>query len=189
MTYATFWQRFWAMWIDFLVLLPVIALSMWLNEQSRAMAMLTVIPATSFFFAYTIYCHGRFGKTLGKHAMGIRVVLTNGQRIGWREAFLRSSVDIALSILGIIARFIALTKITDAEFNALEWLDRGKRLYDLEPPELAWVTVASQVWIWSELVIMLTNKERRALHDFIAGTVVRAEGATVAGDLPAPREE
>ena len=29
-----------------------------------------------------------------------------------------------------------------------------------------------QIWIWSELIVMLTNRRRRALHDFIAGTVV-----------------
>ncbi|WP_255590049.1 hypothetical protein [Marinicella meishanensis] len=28
------------------------------------------------------------------------------------------------------------------------------------------------VWYWSELLVMLTNERRRALHDFIAGTVV-----------------
>ena len=29
-----------------------------------------------------------------------------------------------------------------------------------------------QLWTWSELIVMLTNRQRRALHDFIAGTVV-----------------
>jgi uncharacterized RDD family membrane protein YckC len=28
------------------------------------------------------------------------------------------------------------------------------------------------VWIFSEFVVLLTNKKRRALHDFMAGTVV-----------------
>jgi uncharacterized RDD family membrane protein YckC len=32
--------------------------------------------------------------------------------------------------------------------------------------------VVLQVWIWIELIVMLTNRRRRALHDFIAGTVV-----------------
>jgi uncharacterized RDD family membrane protein YckC len=29
-----------------------------------------------------------------------------------------------------------------------------------------------QIWIWSEFAVLLTNKRKRALHDFIAGTVV-----------------
>jgi hypothetical protein len=39
----------------------------------------------------------------------------------------------------------------------------------------AWYTtvnVLQQVWIWSEVVVLLFNVRKRALHDFIAGTVV-----------------
>lgn len=32
--------------------------------------------------------------------------------------------------------------------------------------------VVQQVWFWSEIVVLLSNKKRRAVHDFIAGTVV-----------------
>jgi len=32
--------------------------------------------------------------------------------------------------------------------------------------------IANQVWIWSEFIVMMTNQKRRALLDFIAGTVV-----------------
>jgi len=28
------------------------------------------------------------------------------------------------------------------------------------------------VWVYGELIVLLTNKKRRALHDFLAGTVV-----------------
>ena len=34
------------------------------------------------------------------------------------------------------------------------------------------VAILMQLWTWSELIVMLTNRQRRALHDFIAGTVV-----------------
>jgi uncharacterized RDD family membrane protein YckC len=39
----------------------------------------------------------------------------------------------------------------------------------------AWFTpvnVLMNIWIWSEFLVMMTNKRRRALHDFMAGTVV-----------------
>ena len=29
-----------------------------------------------------------------------------------------------------------------------------------------------QIWIWSEFVVLLFNRRKRAIHDFIAGTVV-----------------
>jgi len=34
---------------------------------------------------------------------------------------------------------------------------------------LQWIQNA---WVWGELIVLLTNRKRRALHDFIAGTVV-----------------
>ncbi|MNR36189.1 hypothetical protein D3C85_1540850 [compost metagenome] len=34
------------------------------------------------------------------------------------------------------------------------------------------VNVALQVWIWGEFITMLLNKRRRAVHDYMAGTVV-----------------
>jgi uncharacterized RDD family membrane protein YckC len=31
---------------------------------------------------------------------------------------------------------------------------------------------ASFIYDWSEIIVLLTNKKRRAIHDYIAGTVV-----------------
>ena len=175
MNYATFWQRFAAMWIDFFVLLPLMVVDVWLQSMSLVAAIILVVPTTAAYWAYTIYCHGRFGKTIGKHAMGIRVVQTTGERIGWREAWLRSSVDVVLSVFGVISSFVALAAIADSQYYGVGWIQRGQNLHALEPSWLAWTYTAGQIWIWSELVVMLFNKRRRALHDFIAGTVVTAE--------------
>jgi len=45
----------------------------------------------------------------------------------------------------------------------------------LDGNSLGWnqaINMLIPIWIGSELLVMLTNKKRRALHDFIAGTVV-----------------
>ena len=107
--------------------------------------------------------------------MGIRVVRTTGERIGWREAWLRSSIDVVFSVLGVVSSFIALAAIADAQYYGVGWMQRAQNLQALGPTWLAWTATASQIWIWSEVVVMLFNKRRRALHDFIAGTVVTAE--------------
>ena len=175
MNYATFWQRFAAMWIDFFVLLPLMVVDVWLQSISRGAAIILVVPMSAVYCAYTIYCHGRFGQTIGKQAMGIRVVRITGERIGWREAWLRSSVDVVLSVFGAISSLVALTAIADAQYYGVDWMERGQNLHAIEPSWLAWAYAVGQIWIWSELVVMLFNKQRRALHDFIAGTVVTAE--------------
>jgi uncharacterized RDD family membrane protein YckC len=173
--YATFWQRFAAIWVDVFVLLPLVFLQVWLESISKAASIILVIPMTAAYCTYTIYCHGRYGQTVGKHALGIRVVRTTGERIGWREAWLRSSVDVVFATLGVISSFVALAVITDSEYYGVDWSQRATNLQAHEPSWLAWTFVASQIWVWSEVVVMLFNKRRRALHDFIAGTVVKGE--------------
>jgi uncharacterized RDD family membrane protein YckC len=82
MNYAPFWQRFAAMWIDFFILLPLIVVQAWLESISRVAAIVFVVLMTAAYCAYTIYCHGPFGQTVGKRAMGIQVLRTTGERIG-----------------------------------------------------------------------------------------------------------
>lgn len=172
MNYATFWQRFWAMWIDCLVLLPVVALDLWAQSLSKAVSMALLLPTTALYLGYQIYCHGRFGQTVGKRIMGIRVSRLTGEPIGWRQAWLRSLVDIVFSVLGVFAAFVALVTISDADYYGFDWWERIEALAEHEPAWLDWTAPASTVWVWSEVIVMLFNSRRRALHDFIAGTVV-----------------
>jgi uncharacterized RDD family membrane protein YckC len=172
MKYANFWQRFGAILIDGFVLLPFVLLHYWLQSFSRTIAMILVVPMSAVSCAYTIYGHARFGQTVGKYAMHIRVVRTNGERIGWREAWLRSSVDIGFTIPWVIALFIALAAISDQDYASVSRAQRTRNLNTLKPTWDGWDSKADQIWFWGELIVMLFNKRRRALHDFIAGTVV-----------------
>jgi len=150
------------------------------------MAIVLVLPSRALYAAYTIYCHGRFGQTLGKHFMGIRVVLTTGERIDWREAWLRSSVDVMLALLGIIASFVALSTIADADYYGVGWRQRNLNLHALQPAWLGWIATVRALWMWSEVIVMLFNKRRRAFQDFIAGTVVVAERKIPHGQVHDP---
>src|SRR5215469_16556388 len=152
MNYATFWQRFAAAWIDLFVLLPFMFIQSWLGSLSKTAALVLVLPMTSAYWGYTIYCHGKFGQTVGKYAMGIRVLQTTGERVGWREAWLRSSVDVALGLLEVVASFIALATISDTEYYGVGWIQRGQNLEALHPVWLSWTFVVGQIWGWSELV-------------------------------------
>ena len=52
---------------------------------------------------------------------------------------------------------------------------RGRELRAHLPGWYRGVEVASQLWMLSEFVVLLMNKRRRALHDYLAGTVVIRE--------------
>lgn len=48
------------------------------------------VAALCIALGYVVVFEGRFGKTVGKYLMGLTVLRTNGERIGYREALLRN---------------------------------------------------------------------------------------------------
>jgi uncharacterized RDD family membrane protein YckC len=82
---AGFWRRFAAAFVDWLILLiPILILELVLKGVGYGLALILV-------FAYFIYFEGGpTGQTLGKQALGIRVVsFDTGGPIGHGRAFIR----------------------------------------------------------------------------------------------------
>lgn len=170
--YAGFWKRFGAAVVDLLVFIPLIFIFTYLEGISIGIAMITVIISSTLSSMYTIYFHYRFGATLGKMAVGIKVTLPNGSTIGLKQAILRSSVDLGFALFIIIAEVTALSKVDPEQYLSAGWLKRSEYIIPLLPAWYVIVRGGFHVWYWSELLVLLFNKRKRAIHDFIAGTVV-----------------
>lgn len=124
------------------------------------------------FLLFDFFLMKRWNQSLGKMALGIKVMKSDYSTIGWKEIILRDTLDI-LS-------------------NAWEFLRAGLILVGLIAVNLIWVpsnmtpgpfknwpeiitrdlSFLYLIWGSSEVVILLTNHRKRALHDFLAGTVV-----------------
>ncbi len=172
MSYAGFWRRFGALWLDFLVLLPLTGLTFLGDAHYRLFYLYYFIPGTIFGLFYSVYLVRRYGGTPGKLLAGLRIRKPDGTQIGYREAFLRylpEALLVAIMQVGIIYAHLA---ITDSDYLSLSFLERSERLHALAPAWYRPIYIALQIWIWGEFVVMMTNRKRRALHDFIAGTVV-----------------
>jgi uncharacterized RDD family membrane protein YckC len=59
--------------------------------------------------------------------------------------------------------------MSDADYDAANGYTD---LETFEPKWLWWVTPLTTFWLYSQPVVMLFNRPCRALHDFMAGTVV-----------------
>ncbi len=171
--YAGFWRRFGALVVDAFVLAPfLIATLHWLPGVSIPVAMLAAIATPVVSLSYTIYFHYRWGATLGKMAAGIRVTVPNGSPIGFKQAFLRSAVDVGFAVLAVTATVIAIHHADPAQYLSAGSTERTAYIRTLSPAWRGIVDIAAQVWAWSEVIVLLFNKRKRALHDLIAGTVV-----------------
>jgi uncharacterized RDD family membrane protein YckC len=166
--YRTFWPRFWAESVDALVLWPLtfgsaVAVS---GGASNDVAVIFSGAVSAAAFLYTAVMHACYGWTVGKMAVRVRVLdARTGGPISWRQAFVRESIPLAMT-LALLAFLLAsppsdvptvgAAAASAVSFSVAEWL----------------LLTLPMLWFVAEVVTMLTNEKRRALHDFIAGTVV-----------------
>jgi len=183
--YAGFWYRLASLLLDAVVMMPLMTLSFWGSAQFRLFDVYYFIPGILFGLFYDVYLVRRFGGTPGKLLAGIRIRKLNGEPVGYREAFLRCLPEFILGTLTSIAVLIPVFHMTDTEYHSLSFVERTKRMTELEPSWYKPVQWIQNAWVWSELIVLLTNRKRRAIHDFIAGTVVVHAAAKAAPPLVA----
>ncbi|MBX2849425.1 MAG: RDD family protein [Acidiferrobacterales bacterium] len=161
--YDTFWPRFWAMLIDGVLFAAILFVECLLfgleySTEDRFLQALNGIQLSM----YLIIMHGVYGQSLGKMVAGVRVLNHKTEtKIGVLQALRRESVNLALNVVWammILAVAISV-ELTGTITTGFAYMIIG----------FGFLTLA---WSLSELVTMLFNEKRRALHDFIGKTVV-----------------
>lgn len=169
MKYAGFWKRLASIFVDAMIFMPLILLQIYFDSLSRTSSIVIAVANIILIATYDIWFVAKYGQTPGKMTVGIKIVKVNGQKASWKEAILRHSVNIFFAIINGTFLCYAISKIPESEYISLSWKIRNLRIYEYYP---AWINTMSNIWVLSELVVLLFNKKKRALHDFIAGTVV-----------------
>jgi len=167
--YSTFGPRFWTGSVDGCVLWPIgfITSVLFSLNVPKGLAALVIIVESLAWLVYTVVMHARYGQTVGKMVTKVQVVdfRTEG-KISWRQAWLREGIPMLLSLglLGWEVSLIMSGSLTPSALDTGEALAANKGFWIL--------TALPGLWFVAEVLTMLTNEKRRALHDFIAGTVV-----------------
>lgn len=192
--YAGFWLRLGAMLLDVLILLPVWGLVGYINYQYVDSYYYTLVPSLLISFWYGVYLVKRYGGTPGKLLLGITILRIDGNDVTWREAMLRELVTIVFSLGYAALTIFALSLVDRVEYQEIPWRQKQRYLESVAPITFGMYRWLSGAWFWSELIVLLFNARKRALHDFIAGTVIvktryiaaiRKTMATVDNTLPA----
>jgi len=139
-------------------------------------------------FFYHVYLVQRYGGTPGKLILGIKIIKLNTQPITWHEAILRYLVQLAKVILTAGLAIYAINLADNAHYVSLGWLHRSSYLSSFYPDliqikilgktfmHIHWVTQLFGFWTIAEIIAVFTNHRKRAVHDYIAGTVVVKTG-------------
>ncbi|HEY4416361.1 MAG TPA: RDD family protein [Verrucomicrobiae bacterium] len=161
--YSTFWPRFGAGIVDGLVFIPVD----WLGSfvYSHLTSVFILVPVyiinTSAFLVYSIWMHARYGQTLGKMVTKVIVLDASERPLSLRQAVLRDILDVVVLPIGLATN---IPKI-------IYGVDTYSPTHQATTIEVV-ILYSTLGWFVIEILTMLTNRKRRALHDFIAGSVV-----------------
>ena len=170
--YAGFGKRLIAAVLDMFIWMPVLFIYHYFQGINIPIAISAIILNASFFSIYSIYFNLHYGGSLGKLAVGIRITKPNGTKIGIKEAFLRSSVDIIYGVFFTIFQIYAINQLDSNTYLIAISIERMRMITPLYPDYHRHMNLFYDIWYWSEIIVILFNKRNRALHDLIAGTVV-----------------
>lgn len=165
--YQTTKQRCFASSIDALVFFPLGLLDEQILVRTNPLWLLIVWTLFTYtvVWLYSVLLHYYFGQTLGKKLLDVKVLdhKTEG-KIMLRQALLR---DIGAIIFNTLSMLLVLYGLFVPEA--------------VESPSFQTMRVALMYailgWGVLEIVTCLFNEKRRAIHDFIAGTVVVRVGS------------
>lgn len=154
--YSTFGNRFLAGLIDGLLFLPLTLVAGYVIMNDRITAW-SDLAFNCIWMIYVVVGHGKYGQTIGKKLMNIKVLDKGEEKvIGYTRAFYRESIWFFLSVAAILYIVFAVDPADTTEIDKYQ----------------QWSALLTLGWFVVELVTMLTNNKRRAVHDFIAGSVV-----------------
>jgi uncharacterized RDD family membrane protein YckC len=159
--YQTGFKRLGAAIVDGILFLPLLLIQQWLFRKTDNL-FITIswtIFITFLSLFYSVFAHYKYGQTIGKWVAGVKVLdLSEIKKITIGQSITRDSFYLIIEIIGLLYfSFLAI------QTNKAEYILNDYKNFADQP--ILW-------WTIIELVSMLTNPKRRAVHDFLAKSVV-----------------
>jgi uncharacterized RDD family membrane protein YckC len=159
--YRTGLKRFWGAIVDWIVFLPLLLVAKWIYKTTSNISTLFVWETFVAFapLVYSVILHYKYGQTIGKWVATVKVLdVSETRTLTLRQAFFRDSFYLLVATIGFVYYSFLLTRTDDP----ITILNDYSAFAD--NPVFWWTLI--------ELLTMLTNTKRRAVHDFIAKSVV-----------------
>ena len=170
--YIGFWKRVLAALIDAfigLALLPITIPLMHFGFTHK-----TIVPETAYSIAWTVlwmWFIVKFGATPGNMVIKARIINSKGEFLNWNKAFLRMLFPgIIISINSHLQQWQVINT-APAEVSMNSFLEIGQAINQYGQPFSMLRTVLG-LTIYIDVLVVLANKKKRAIHDFIGGSYV-----------------
>ncbi len=164
--YAGFWERFGALMLDWLVLLPLTIANYYNGTTWKSVALTIVISVAAI--TYKPLLEYLYGATLGKKGLGLRVVNKSYQKINMREAILRNIFQIVAGVSGIAITAYSLGH------GGMNQAEMTGSFGDFNTATLLSIFYSLGIFVLylADAICLVANPKKQSIHDLIAGTYV-----------------
>lgn len=163
--FAGFWIRVGASLVDMLVLIPFIGLSFYILLVLKSLPLM--IANSLIMAAYKPLMEYQYGATLGKMAVGIKVINEDGGLLTPNQAIIRY----VPWLVGNIINLLVLVEIfATPGFDEVEGFMEYNMFVAQNPSTLTSLSSVAGFLILISAIVLLFNKQKQALHDKWANT-------------------
>jgi uncharacterized RDD family membrane protein YckC len=170
--FVVFWRRVLAVLLDVLVGLPFVPITLLLEPW--ALEHRTVVPSLLWSLVWIgafMWFVVRFGGTPGKLLIGIRIVDVGGTFLTWHRAVRRFLYpDLIVNLVFTLQMWKAYNTYPD-EAPRSTLLEQGVLLDTYGQPYSQFATIVGFA-VFADIGVILFNRKKRAIHDFVAGSYV-----------------
>jgi uncharacterized RDD family membrane protein YckC len=166
--YSKFWDRLGAFLLDGCIVVAITLPVSYFNITTWKIPSLYIgIGLVTMFYKPFLEC--RYGATLGKMIVGLRVVGHNFEKITVSEELKRVSFYLFPAILQHI---ITLPLYFSTSFESINNYREFNHHVSVSNPSLLWISGIVSVLFLADIITFFSTQPNRALHDVYAGTNV-----------------
>ena len=159
--YRTGQKRIWAAIVDGILFMPFLLVDRFLISPTTNEYLIISWQTFTVFIPifYSIIAHYKYGQTIGKWVAGVKVLdISETKTINLRQSILRDSFYLTVELIGFFYFIFMVVKNGDTQYFFDGFNDFAGTPF--------------LIWTLLELITMFTNTKRRAIHDFLAKSVV-----------------
>ena len=166
--YGGFWVRFGALLLDGLILAPISIGLNYFNITSWKSSLLLVL-ITVIGTAYKPFMEFTYGATFGKMALKLKVTNTNFEKANLMEILLRNVFHIAPQVVTLLISVGSIYNNSDFE-SVSSWSEYTGFVQQFSV--MQYTSYASGIITIIDAIVLITDEQKRSLHDRIGGTLV-----------------
>lgn len=161
--WAGFWVRVLGSIIDGLACLPLIAINMYNLYVLKNLSL--QLSITFILMLYKPLMEFKYGATLGKMAVGIKVVNSNYNRISLLQSVIRFTPWLVGEVISIITMILLFQ---NEEFLSTTNITGVSRLQNEVVPSI--YSIMGSLLLLGSVIVVAFNDKKQGVHDMLAGT-------------------